>query len=236
MQAEKSEFDLQFERWEKEFAEWKKVNANHPDKTAYAKYAQEFEKVRQQLLKRREEMRLKTITTAPPPPPDPVKDAQRANFESQWNSSSDKNNPSTSSQSSENFNFNSNMNQLKTHVDFQNDTVEIFESFGETFKNKTENFSSLFGGSRSSIPFLESEVPQEKEKAAEKAPEVPIVDLEVAEENVSDENYEFPPVKTPHTTNEPPQLPEFTVAGETREIIDIRKLLDPPARYDRIDK
>lgn len=241
MQAEKSEFDLQFERWEKEFAEWKKINANHPDRTAYAKYAEEFEKVRQQLLKRREEMRLKTVTTAPPPPPDPVKDAQRANFANQWNSSSDVNSPSTSNSgqplSSGGFSFNQSLNQFATsQVDFQNDSVEIFENFGETFRSKTENLESLFSSNRSAIPFLESAVPLEKPKPpVVRDPDVPIVDLEKNEENEKNDNFEFPPEKT-LTTSGPPPLPVFTVENETREIIDIRKLLDPPARYDRFDK
>lgn len=241
MQAEKSEFDLQFERWEKEFAEWKKINANHPDRTAYAKYAEEFEKVRQQLLKRREEMRLKTVTTAPPPPPDPVKESQRANFANQWNSSSDVNSPSKSSQMlpGEGFSFNQSLNQFATssQVDFQTDSVEIFENFGETFRSKTENLESLFSSSKSAIPFLESAVPLEKEETAvNRDPDVPVVDLEMNEDNDVSDNYEFPPEKTPLTTSDPPPLPVFTVENETREIIDIRKLLDPPARYDRYDK
>lgn len=47
---EELEFNEQFRKWEEEFDNWKKANANHPDKTAYKQYEQQFESVRQKLL------------------------------------------------------------------------------------------------------------------------------------------------------------------------------------------
>lgn len=52
-------FDDQFKKWEEEFECWKKQNANHPDKKAYAEYEKKFTDVRAKLLERREQMRRK---------------------------------------------------------------------------------------------------------------------------------------------------------------------------------
>lgn len=255
MQVEKTEFDLQFEKWENEFENWKRENANHPDRMAYDRYAQEFEKVRVQLLKRRNEMRQKMM--APPsPPPDPAKDLQRKSFESQWNASTKIANqePSTSTQSSfsrgafseggNNLNFNQSLNEFMStsQIDFQSDNIENFDVFGEQLKTKSDNLESLFNSNRSSIPFLDSSIQPEKEKPkVEEKPKFPIVVLDGYEDDENqdnddgDKNFEFPPEKASSTAETPP-MPKFTIPGENKEIIDIRKLLDPPARYDRVDK
>jgi predicted acetyltransferase len=48
---EELEFNEQFQKWEREFDQWKKANVNHPDKVAYKSYEDQFEQVRKQLLK-----------------------------------------------------------------------------------------------------------------------------------------------------------------------------------------
>uniref|UniRef100_A0A336MJY0 YLP motif-containing protein 1 n=1 Tax=Culicoides sonorensis TaxID=179676 RepID=A0A336MJY0_CULSO len=57
---EEKYFDEQFRKWEEEFNCWKKQNANHPDKQAYANYEKKFLEVRTKLLERREQMRRKS--------------------------------------------------------------------------------------------------------------------------------------------------------------------------------
>uniref|UniRef100_A0A0A1WSQ0 YLP motif-containing protein 1 n=1 Tax=Zeugodacus cucurbitae TaxID=28588 RepID=A0A0A1WSQ0_ZEUCU len=54
-------FDLQFQRWEEQFEQWKLANANHPDREMYRRYEQEFEKQRQRIMERREQMRLRKL-------------------------------------------------------------------------------------------------------------------------------------------------------------------------------
>jgi hypothetical protein len=254
IQKEKTEFDLQFEKWENEFEKWKRENANHPDRNAYDRYAEEFEKVRLQLLKRRNEMRQKTL--APPsPPPDPHKEVKRKTFENQWNASSStatstitSNEPSTSKQSfnSGNGNFSGSFNQSlnefmsTSQIDFQSDNIDNFDVFGEQLKSKSDNLESLFGSNRSSIPFLDSVViqPEKEMPKVDEKPNFPTVVLDGYDEDENqeiDDNFEFPDEKI-SPTNEKPPMPKFFIDGEIREIIDIRKLLDPPARYDRVEK
>ncbi|XP_053948339.1 putative uncharacterized protein DDB_G0282133 [Anastrepha ludens] len=54
-------FDLQFQRWEEQFQQWKRANANHPDREMYRRYEQEFEKQRQRIMERREQMRQRKL-------------------------------------------------------------------------------------------------------------------------------------------------------------------------------
>jgi hypothetical protein len=54
LSQEEIEFNEQFQKWEKEFDQWKKANVNHPDKEAYKRYEDQFELVRAQLLKVRQ--------------------------------------------------------------------------------------------------------------------------------------------------------------------------------------
>ncbi|XP_030381895.1 trithorax group protein osa isoform X1 [Scaptodrosophila lebanonensis] len=50
-------FDRLFDQWEKQFEDWKRANANHPDRDEYRRYEEEFEKQRRRIAERREQMR-----------------------------------------------------------------------------------------------------------------------------------------------------------------------------------
>ncbi|XP_073830067.1 ZAP3 isoform X2 [Musca autumnalis] len=67
-------FDRQFKQWEEQFEDWKRANANHPDREMYERYEQEFEKQRKRIMERREQMRRRKMermgldpNQAPPP-------------------------------------------------------------------------------------------------------------------------------------------------------------------------
>ncbi|XP_014102438.2 uncharacterized protein DDB_G0283357 [Bactrocera oleae] len=69
-------FDLQFQRWEQQFEQWKLANANHPDREMYRRYEQEFEKQRQRIMERREQMRLRKLQQMDKKPDTGDKEAQ----------------------------------------------------------------------------------------------------------------------------------------------------------------
>lgn len=50
-------FDAQFCKWEEQFMNWKRDNANHPDRKAYNDYEKKMEECRAKLVARREEIR-----------------------------------------------------------------------------------------------------------------------------------------------------------------------------------
>ncbi|XP_013114584.2 putative uncharacterized protein DDB_G0282133 isoform X1 [Stomoxys calcitrans] len=54
---DEEKFDRQFKQWEEQFEDWKRANANHPDREMYKRYEQEFEKQRTRIMERREQMR-----------------------------------------------------------------------------------------------------------------------------------------------------------------------------------
>ncbi|KAH8274454.1 hypothetical protein KR026_007828 [Drosophila bipectinata] len=54
---DEASFDRLFNQWEKQFEDWKKANANHPDREEYHRYEEEFEKQRRRIAERREQMR-----------------------------------------------------------------------------------------------------------------------------------------------------------------------------------
>ncbi|XP_058452631.1 YLP motif-containing protein 1-like [Malaya genurostris] len=62
--AEELAFDEQFRKWEEEFDNWKRKNANHPDKATYREYEKKFEDCRKKLVERREYLRKKRIAEA----------------------------------------------------------------------------------------------------------------------------------------------------------------------------
>ncbi|XP_039958720.1 putative uncharacterized protein DDB_G0282133 [Bactrocera tryoni] len=72
-------FDLQFQRWEEQFEQWKLANANHPDREMYRRYEQEFEKQRQRIMERREQMRLRKLQQIDKKPDTGDKRAQDGN-------------------------------------------------------------------------------------------------------------------------------------------------------------
>lgn len=59
-EAEKK-FIKQFADWESQFAQWKKQNQDHPNKTLYREYEKKWEAWRAQLLERREHMKKKRL-------------------------------------------------------------------------------------------------------------------------------------------------------------------------------
>lgn len=54
-------FDIQFQKWEDQLAEWKRSNANHPDRNQYNDFVMKMEDCRKQLLQRRETLRQKRL-------------------------------------------------------------------------------------------------------------------------------------------------------------------------------
>lgn len=50
-------FDEQFRKWEEQFMNWKRDNANHPDRRAYLDYESKMEECREKLLQKRTEIR-----------------------------------------------------------------------------------------------------------------------------------------------------------------------------------
>lgn len=72
-------FEENFQKWENQLAEWKRTNANHPDRNLYNDFVMKMERCRQQLLQRRETLRQKRLdrirneqtveTTQSNPPP-----------------------------------------------------------------------------------------------------------------------------------------------------------------------
>ncbi|XP_001991183.2 uncharacterized protein DDB_G0283357 [Drosophila grimshawi] len=56
-QQQELSFDRLFNQWEKQFEDWKRANANHPDRDEYRRYEEEFEKQRRRIAERREQMR-----------------------------------------------------------------------------------------------------------------------------------------------------------------------------------
>ncbi|XP_034473483.1 transcription factor mef2A isoform X3 [Drosophila innubila] len=54
---DEASFDRLFDQWEKQFEDWKRANANHPDRDEYRRYEEEFEKQRRRIAERREQMR-----------------------------------------------------------------------------------------------------------------------------------------------------------------------------------
>lgn len=54
--SEQLAFDLEFTKWEKAFADWRRDFANHPDRKAYHEYEQKFLNVRQNLLSKKVEL------------------------------------------------------------------------------------------------------------------------------------------------------------------------------------
>lgn len=50
-------FDIQFQKWEDQLAEWKRNNANHPDRNQYNDFITKMESCRKQLLQRRASLR-----------------------------------------------------------------------------------------------------------------------------------------------------------------------------------
>ncbi|XP_055544894.1 uncharacterized protein LOC129729984 isoform X2 [Wyeomyia smithii] len=62
--AEELAFDEQFRKWEEEFDNWKRKNANHPDKATYREYEKKFEDCRKKLVERREYLKKKRLAEA----------------------------------------------------------------------------------------------------------------------------------------------------------------------------
>ncbi|XP_058825718.1 uncharacterized protein LOC131685786 isoform X2 [Topomyia yanbarensis] len=62
--AEELAFDEQFRKWEEEFDNWKRKNANHPDKSTYREYEKKFEDCRKKLVERREYLKKKRLAEA----------------------------------------------------------------------------------------------------------------------------------------------------------------------------
>lgn len=54
-------FDISFQKWEDQLAEWKRNNANHPDSYQYNEFVTKMEGCRQQLLQRRHKLRQKRL-------------------------------------------------------------------------------------------------------------------------------------------------------------------------------
>lgn len=54
-------FDIQFQKWEDQLAEWKRNNANHPDRNQYNDFVMKMEGCRKQLMQRRESFRQKRL-------------------------------------------------------------------------------------------------------------------------------------------------------------------------------
>lgn len=58
---EEINFDIQYQKWEDRLAEWKRNNANHPDRNQYNDFLTKMEVCREQLLQRRESIRQKRL-------------------------------------------------------------------------------------------------------------------------------------------------------------------------------
>lgn len=58
---EEKSFDIQYQKWEDSFMEWKQNNANHPDNNRYNDFVEKMEGCRKQLLLKREAIRQKRL-------------------------------------------------------------------------------------------------------------------------------------------------------------------------------
>ncbi|CRK97763.1 CLUMA_CG011143, isoform A [Clunio marinus] len=233
---EEIDFDEQFKKWEEEFDKWKHANVNHPDKNAYRQYEQQFEAVRQKLLKRRQEMQKKKMDEKA----SAIKTAEQLKFESQWQAgpSQDKNkNPLkplgestivTSSASSTQIPI----NQFKlvnpipnSSNDYSQDDF-IDESFEDSHSNamSTKNFGNLGKGN---IPGLDlvSLVPARSSTTNNQ--EVRDSEMICDDDEQEEEHYEPPKVSPP--------LPVFK-STPNRFVININEFLETPGRSKRPEK
>ncbi|RWS09922.1 YLP motif-containing protein 1-like protein [Dinothrombium tinctorium] len=56
LKKQQEEFEIQLSNWDKEFEVWREKNANHPDKSSYFTYAQQWEMWKNKLIARSEQM------------------------------------------------------------------------------------------------------------------------------------------------------------------------------------